>query len=216
MLRFSKKIPYPDNILREVVKSSESELFSEDMKNGYYFVLSQLSEEQQGIIKGRYEEKLTYKQLSQRFSIGESSISDRIHKIHRILRHPSRSKYIRNGLLFCKKKEEEALIREETYKKMVEGLLEIKLEDMEEISAKTYKALSLEGFETLNSLWDYIKDRDPDWWMGFKSLEIISVLEISNAISYYKLDNKDKLDSKSQLVSLNSAEIEELQGKNRL
>ena len=117
MLRFSKKTPYPDNILKEVLQYSKVETISDDMKNGYYYVFDNLTKEQQEIIKGRYEEKLTYKQLSQRFGIGESSIQHRILKIVRILRHPSKSKYIINGLLYCNRREEEALIREENYKK---------------------------------------------------------------------------------------------------
>ncbi len=90
---------YPFNLLGDVFGIGESfaemEIPSQDLIDEY---LGTLSEREQMILRRRYEQGMTYKDIGAELGITGARVSQILHVALRRLRHPVRAKDIRNHL----------------------------------------------------------------------------------------------------------------------
>lgn len=91
--------PYPFNLLEDVFGIGESfaemEIPSQELIDEY---LGSLSEREQMILRRRYEQGMTYKNIGTELGISGSRVSQILHVSLRRLRHPVRAKDIRSYL----------------------------------------------------------------------------------------------------------------------
>lgn len=101
MKQLGKAVEYPYNLISEIFSSDDFDgVINNDMINGLNYVLKNLSDEEQEILRLRFEEKQTYRQMAKLFSVSHSCVSDRVIRLFRKLRHPKRNKYVIYGLEF--------------------------------------------------------------------------------------------------------------------
>ena len=98
--RESKNVmPYPFNLLEDVFGIGESfaemEIPSQGLIGEY---LGSLSEREQMILRRRYDQGMTYKDIGAELGISGSRVSRILHVSLRRLRHPVRAKDIRSYL----------------------------------------------------------------------------------------------------------------------
>lgn len=92
-------MPYPYNLLEDVFGSdgstAEMEMLPQGLIDEY---LGSLSEREQMILRRRYEQGMTYKDIAAELGISGSRVSRILHVSLRRLRHPVRAKDIRSYL----------------------------------------------------------------------------------------------------------------------
>lgn len=184
MKRLTKAVPYPDNVIMEIIGNKE---VIEDMRDGYYHVLATLGDRQQDMLYRRYHDRQTYEQIGNAYGITKSRVRELIWKSLRSLRRPSRRKFVENGLYYQTILEEEEKQRRERYRNVANG---IPLADMEEISVRTYNCLCRKGFTTLSEVNEFVKANGPEWYRKINSLGIKSKEEIEKAIDLYGLNEQ--------------------------
>ena len=98
----AKKFSYPENIIADLY---EARTDVEKVKNAFYEnkdavkerlekMISFLSEREQAIIRYRYVDQLTIREISEKFGITVSRVQQIRIKSMRILRHPKKANYI--------------------------------------------------------------------------------------------------------------------------
>ena len=94
-------MPYPYNLLEDVfgsdVSTAEMEMLPQGLIDEY---LGTLSEREQMILRRRYEQGMTYKDIGAELGISGSRVSQILHVALRRLRHPVRSKDIKHLMDF--------------------------------------------------------------------------------------------------------------------
>ena len=100
-------MPYPYNLLEDVfgsdVSTAEMEMLPQGLIDEY---LGTLSEREQMILRRRYEQGMTYKDIGTELGISGSRVSQILHVSLRRLRHPVRSKILKNCCAICESEEE--------------------------------------------------------------------------------------------------------------
>ena len=102
----AKKLSYPENIIADLY---ETRTDVEKVKNAFYGneeavkerlekMISFLSEREQAIIRYRYVDQLTMREISEKFGITISRVDQIRIKAMRKLRHPKKSNYIIFGI----------------------------------------------------------------------------------------------------------------------
>ena len=99
-MRNIKDSTFPENILEEIGinKVSEKKIdysrLTDDQVNGLLYAISQMKRRDSIILLCRYEDKMTYKEIGERFSITSERVLQLVAKGLRKLRHPVRYCYI--------------------------------------------------------------------------------------------------------------------------
>ena len=92
-------MPYPFNLLEEVFGIGEPIVEMETPSQSLiYEYLGSLSEREQMILRSRYEQGMTYKDIGAELGISGSRVSQVLHMSLRRLRHPVRAKDISSYL----------------------------------------------------------------------------------------------------------------------
>lgn len=194
MKRLNIRIDYPYNVISEILNIEDIEVYDKisfDMVNGYYYVLQNLAQEQQQYLKLRYDKFHTYENIGKNFGVSKYSARRNIIKTLIVLKHPSKIKYINFGLNYIKMIEKEDEERQKKYKDIAKNQSEgVLLDNMEEISVRTYNLFTKRGFKTLNEINDFIKEHGKDWWMKIHFPSIKSIKEVEEAIILYGLNNE--------------------------
>ena len=161
-MRNIKNSTFPENILEEIginkvseKKIDYSELAMDQMK-GLQYAVSQMKVRDSMILLCRYEDKMTYKEIGERFSITGERVQQLVTKGVRKLRHPMRYSYIvwgydaYNQMLAEKRKQVERL-KKEDIEKSGDDILQIDLAALQ-LSIKTWNILNRIGIRTIGEL----------------------------------------------------------------
>lgn len=198
MKRLTKKIPYPENLILELLYDYNKPI-SNDMKEGLHHAITTLSEKQQNMLYMRYAEYQTFEQIAKHFGITKNRARDVIVRALRQLRHPSKLNYVKYGLYYLNAQREEEQQRQERYKNIYKNRVEgVPLSEMEEINAKTYNCLRRKGFNTLNEVNKFIKEQGPEWYRLIPNLGIKSKNEVESAIDLYGLNSNSKQEANNE------------------
>ena len=173
----------------EIFKDENVEI-TEDMKDGYNFVLTNISEKYQRILELRYKKYMTLEGVGKEIGANQNRVSQLLQKSLVNFRNPKNFKYIKYGKYYIEKLSEEKERRFKKYEDIIKNKTKgVLLEEMAEISARTYLRLKHKGFKTLNEVCDFIKEYGQDWYRQIPDLEIKSKLEVEAAIELYGLEN---------------------------
>lgn len=89
-----KRADYPLNLLRDI---PVGQILSDDQMKGLEYVLGQLTEREQVVLKYRYVKGMSCSKIGVEFELTGSRIQQIINRALRKLRHPARTAYIREG-----------------------------------------------------------------------------------------------------------------------
>ena len=153
---------FPENILEEIginkvseKKIDYSELAMDQMK-GLQYAVSQMKVRDSMILLCRYEDKMTYKEIGERFSITGERVQQLVTKGLRKLRHPMRYSYIVWGYdtynqMLAEKRKQVARLKKEDIEKSGDDILQIDLAALQ-LSIKTWNILNRIGIHTIGEL----------------------------------------------------------------
>jgi hypothetical protein len=188
MERLNKNIGYPENIILEILSGNDGKPVTKDMIDGYYHVLGSLSDKQQDMLHARFCERKTYKQMAKEYVLSDYKTTDIIRRSIRSLRKPQYVRYVFFGLDYLTRiqtEENQRTARIEDAAKNPKRVL-ILLEEMEEISARTYIALWKHSeFRTLSEVAQFVKIKGEDWYKEIPGLTIKGKTELEQAIELY-------------------------------
>ena len=161
-MRNIKNSTFPENILEEIginkvseKKIDYSELAMDQMK-GLQYAVSQMKVRDSMILLCRYEDKMTYKEIGERFSITGERVQQLVTKGLRKLRHPMRYSYIVWGYdtynqMLAEKRKQVARLKKEDIEKSGDEILQIDLAALQ-LSIKTWNILNRIGIHTIGEL----------------------------------------------------------------
>lgn len=161
-MRNIKNSTFPENILEEIginkvseKKIDYSELAMDQMK-GLQYAVSQMKVRDSMILLCRYEDKMTYKEIGERFSITGERVQQLVTKGLRKLRHPMRYSYIVWGYdtynqMLAEKRKQVARLKKEDIEKSGNDILQIDLAALQ-LSIKTWNILNRIGIHTIGEL----------------------------------------------------------------
>lgn len=161
-MRNIKNSTFPENILEEIginkvseKKIDYSELAMDQMK-GLQYAVSQMKVRDSMILLCRYEDKMTYKEIGERFSITGERVQQLVTKGLRKLRHPMRYSYIVWGYdtynqMLAEKRKQVARLKKEDIEKSGDDILQIDLATLQ-LSIKTWNILNRIGIHTIGEL----------------------------------------------------------------
>ncbi|MFQ9601924.1 sigma factor-like helix-turn-helix DNA-binding protein [Mediterraneibacter gnavus] len=161
-MRNIKNSTFPENILEEIginkvseKKIDYSELAMDQMK-GLQYAVSQMKVRDSMILLCRYEDKMTYKEIGERFSITGERVQQLVTKGLRKLRHPMRYSYIVWGYdtynqMLAEKRKQVARLKKEDIEKSGDDILQIDLAALQ-LSIKTWNILNRIGIHTIGEL----------------------------------------------------------------
>lgn len=161
-MRNIKNSTFPENILEEIginkvseKKIDYSELAMDQMK-GLQYAVSQMKVRDSMILLCRYEDKMTYKEIGERFSITGECVQQLVTKGLRKLRHPMRYSYIVWGYdtynqMLAEKRKQVARLKKEDIEKSGNDILQIDLAALQ-LSIKTWNILNRIGIHTIGEL----------------------------------------------------------------
>lgn len=161
-MRNIKNSTFPENILEEIginkvseKKIDYSELAMDQMK-GLQYAVSQMKVRDSMILLCRYEDKMTYKEIGERFSITGERVQQLVTKGLRKLRHPMRYSYIVRGYdtynqMLAEKRKQVARLKKEDIEKSGDDILQIDLAALQ-LSIKTWNILNRIGIHTIGEL----------------------------------------------------------------
>lgn len=161
-MRNIKNSTFPENILEEIrinkvseKKIEYSELTVDQMK-GLQYAVSQMKVRDSMILLCRYEDKMTYKEIGERFSITGERVQQLVTKGLRKLRHPMRYSYIVWGYdtynqMLAEKRKQVARLKKEDIEKSGDDILQIDLAALQ-LSIKTWNILNRIGIHTIGEL----------------------------------------------------------------
>ena len=161
-MRNIKNSTFPENILEEIginkvseKKIDYSELAMDQMK-GLQYAVSQMKVRDSMILLCRYEDKMTYKEIGERFSITGERVQQLVTKGLRKLRHPMRYSYIVWGYdtynqMLAEKRKQVARLKKEDLEKSGDDILQIDLAALQ-LSIKTWNILNRIGIHTIGEL----------------------------------------------------------------
>ena len=161
-MRNIKNSTFPENILEEIginkvseKKIDYSELAMDQMK-GLQYAVSQMKVRDSMILLCRYEDKMTYKEIGERFSISGERVQQLVAKGLRKLRHPMRYSYIVWGYdaynqMLAEKRRQVARLKKEDIEKSGDDILQIDLAALQ-LSIKTWNILNRIGIHTIGEL----------------------------------------------------------------
>ena len=161
-MRNIKNSTFPENILEEIginkvseKKIDYSELAMDQMK-GLQYAVSQMKVRDSMILLCRYEDKMTYKEIGERFSISGERVQQLVAKGLRKLRHPMRYSYIVWGYdaynqMLAEKRKQVARLKKEDIEKSGDDILQIDLAALQ-LSIKTWNILNRIGIHTIGEL----------------------------------------------------------------
>lgn len=161
-MRNIKNSTFPENILEEIginkvseKKIDYSELAMDQMK-GLQYAVSQMKVRDSMILLCRYEDKMTYKEIGERFSITGERVQQLVTKGLRKLRHPMRYSYIVWGYdtynqMLAEKRKQVARLKKEDIEKSGDDILQIDLAALQ-LSIKTWNVLNRIGIHTIGEL----------------------------------------------------------------
>ena len=89
--------PYPYNLINQIYLEHYEDILTEDQESALSYVLSNLTEKQRAVIKMRYQDEKTLKEVAKELGVTSERVRQIEHKAIRILRHPSRRKFIDKG-----------------------------------------------------------------------------------------------------------------------
>lgn len=187
MERLNKNIGYPENIILEILSGNDGKPITKDMIDGYYHVLGSLSDKQQDMLCARFCERKTYRQIAKEYNLSDYKTTDIIRRSIRTLKSPHLVRFIAHGLNFVtqmRTEENQRTARIEDAAKDPKRFF-LLLEEMEEISARTYVALSKCELRTLSSVSAFIEIKGDDWYKEIPGLTIKGKTEIEQAIALY-------------------------------
>ena len=153
---------FPENILEEIginkvseKKIDYSELAMDQMK-GLQYAVSQMKVRDSMILLCRYEDKMTYKEIGERFSITGERVQQLVTKGLRKLRDPMRYSYIVWGYdtynqMLAEKRKQVARLKKEDIEKSGDDILQIDLAALQ-LSIKTWNILNRIGIHTIGEL----------------------------------------------------------------
>lgn len=161
-MRNIKNSTFPENILEEIRinKVSEKKIeYSEltvDQVKGLRYAVSQMKDRDSMILSCRYEDKMTYKEIGERFSISGERAQQLVAKGLRKLRHPMRYSYIVWGYdtynqMLAEKRKQVARLKKEDIEKSGDDILQIDLAALQ-LSIKTWNILNRIGIHTIGEL----------------------------------------------------------------
>ena len=161
-MRNIKNSTFPENILEEIRinKVSEKKIeYSEltvDQVKGLRYAVSQMKDRDSMILLCRYEDKMTYKEIGERFSISGERAQQLVAKGLRKLRHPMRYSYIVWGYdtynqMLAEKRKQVARLKKEDIEKSGDDILQIDLAALQ-LSIKTWNILKRIGIHTIGEL----------------------------------------------------------------
>ena len=161
-MRNIKNSTFPENILEEIginkvseKKIDYSELAMDQMK-GLQYAVSQMKVRDSMILLCRYEHKMSYKEIGERFSITGERVQQLVTKWLRKLRHPMRYSYIVWGYdaynqMLAEKRKQVARLKKEDIEKSGDDILQIDLAALQ-LSIKTWNILNRIGIHTIGEL----------------------------------------------------------------
>jgi DNA-binding CsgD family transcriptional regulator len=161
-MRNIKNSTFPENILEEIginkvseKKIDYSELAMDQMK-GLQYAVSQMKVRDSMILLCRYEDKMTYKEIGERFSITGERVQQLVTKGLRKLRHPMRYSYIVWGYdtynqMLAEKRKQVARLKKEDIEKSGDDILQIDLAALQ-LSIKIWNILNRIGIHTIGEL----------------------------------------------------------------
>lgn len=167
-MRNIKNSTFPENILEEmrINKVSEKKIeYSEltvDQVKGMRYAVSQMKDQDSMILLCRYEDKMTYKEIGERFSISGECVQQLVAKGLRKLRHPMRYSYIVWGYdaynqMLAEKRRQVARLKKEEIEKSGTDILQIDLAALQ-LSIGTWNILNRIGIHTIGELISVLKE----------------------------------------------------------
>lgn len=167
-MRNIKESTFPENILEEIGinKVSENKLdysrLTVDQVKGLQYAISQMKYRDSLILLCRYEDKMTYKEIGERFSITDGRVQQLVAKGLRKLRHPVRYSYIVWGYeaytqMLSEKKKQLAALKREEIEKSGGDILQMDLSVLQ-LTVMTWNMLNRNGIHTVAELMEMLKD----------------------------------------------------------
>lgn len=162
-MRKIKDSTFPENILEEVGinKVSEKKIdysrLTDDQVKGLLYAISQMKQRDSLILLCRYEDKMTYKEIGERFCITSERVQQLVAKGLRKLRHPLRYSYIiwgydtYNEMLSEMQRQLAALKREEAEKTTSGDILQADVSVLQ-LTIRTWNILNRNGIHTVDEL----------------------------------------------------------------
>ncbi len=90
-------LPYPKNLVAFVC-GNELETYPDDFEASVQYVLYQFDEHSRMMLEYRYRDKMTLKQIGDKFGVSASRVKQILAKAGRLLRHPKRARLIMYGI----------------------------------------------------------------------------------------------------------------------
>lgn len=92
------EVPYPYNLIDAIFREHVDVIISKDVEDGIEYAVSTLNDREQKVIKHRFQEYMSHKEIGKEFDVTHERIRQIESKALRKLRHPTRTRYFRFGL----------------------------------------------------------------------------------------------------------------------
>lgn len=161
-MRNIKDSTFPENILEEIGinKVSEKKIdysrLTDDQIKGLLYAISQMKRRDSIILLCRYEDKMTYREIGERFSITSERVLQLVAKGLRKLRHPIRYSYIIWGYetytqMLSERRMQLAALKREEIEKSSSDILQTDVSVLQ-LTIRTWNILNRNGIHTVGEL----------------------------------------------------------------
>ena len=167
------RYPYPENLIREigleyVFENGQYHELNTDQLKGLDYALGMLKTREADMLRLRYEKRLTYQKVAEKYSVNGSRAQQIIHKALNRLRKPEKLIYISKGY-------EGALVLLENEKKGRQDFVQKKITMLQKgeipegadilqelLSVRAYNRLRAAGLSKLEDVLEFLSERPED------------------------------------------------------
>lgn len=108
----AKDAPYPYNLIREIFgKNIPLDKLAQNMEHNFDHIMRTMPEVEARMVLLRYRDGQTVQEIAMQYQSSTEQVRQHIHRSLRLLRHPSRSRYMLQGYEEINEKEEQKRIR---------------------------------------------------------------------------------------------------------
>ena len=120
----AKDAPYPYNLIREVFgENIPLDKLAQNMERNFEHIMRTIPEVEAKMVLLRYRDGQTIQEIANQYQSSTKQVRQNIHRSLRLLRHPSRTRYILHGYEEINKKEEQERIRAQRQEKRILAFL---------------------------------------------------------------------------------------------
>lgn len=120
----AKDAPYPYNLIQEVFgKKMPRDKLVQNVERNFEHIMLTIPEDEARMVQLRYREGYTVQEISRQYHVTPEQVRQRIRHSLRLLRHPSRTRYILYGYEEIKEREKQKRIRAQRLEERIRNFL---------------------------------------------------------------------------------------------